>query len=107
MAHGTTYQLIAAGGVVTSVLLAWLLSSTSTPAVITDVSEAKAPANATSPTIRSAEAVLSPLVPALATPLTTNPFTLKAMGRPPSRLPPPPPPVFTPSLPPVLPLLEK
>jgi hypothetical protein len=54
-----------------------------------------------------ADVVIKPLVALYGGQPQANPFTLKASGPPPSRLPPPPPPSLELPLPPILPLPEK
>jgi hypothetical protein len=103
----TPHMMISLGAVALTLLLTvgTLLSSSSS--IDIPRKDLKVAASKKDLTVIPYDVAIKPLVGEYGGQPQANPFTLKAVGPPPSRLPPPPPPSLEVPLPPILPLPEK
>ena len=103
----TPHMMIAIGAVALTVLLTVGTIFSSSPSIATPIVDLKVAPKKGDLSIFAADVVIKPLVATYGGQPQSNPFTLKSMGPPPSRLPSPPPPPLELPLPPILPLPEK
>jgi hypothetical protein len=103
----TPHMTVAAIAVALTLLLTAGSMMTSSSAVPIPSQELKVEAKAADLAIIQADIPIKPLVPELGGQPQSNPFTLRSVGPPPSRLPTAPPPPLTMPVPPILPLPEK
>lgn len=103
----TPHMMIALGAAALTVLLTIGTIFSASPSIATPIVDLKIALKKGDNSIIAADVVIKPLVATYGGQPQANPFTLKSMGPPPSRLPSPPPPPLELPLPPILPLPEK